>query len=79
MMWKEAPWGGVWQEDAMVLQWYRGAARMPWRIKITPKRLGEVMPSTEHLGLMDVLNLPKLLEVKRVTPHYRAYRQYRFA
>ncbi len=30
------------------------------------KRLGEVMFSSEHLGMMDMLNLGKQLEVKRL-------------
>lgn len=46
---------------------------------VNPKRLGEVMPSTEHMWLMDMLNLPELLEVKRVTLHYIAHRRYSLA
>ena len=44
-----------------------------------PKRLGEVMPSTKHLGLIGMPNLGKQLEVKRPELGIEACRLYSLA
>ena len=44
-----------------------------------PKRLGEVMPSTKHLGLIGMPNLGKQFEIKRPELCIKACRLYSLA